>query len=786
MKQITIALAGNPNAGKTSLFNQLTGARAHVGNYPGVTVEIREGFFTHGDLEIRLVDLPGTYSLTAYSMEELAARDFIINSRPDLVVDVVDASNLERNLYLGLQFMEMGVPMVIALNMMDVAESRGLEIDLNRLSELLGAPVAPTVARSRKGLDGLLEAVARVAEAPGEWTPRKVRYGPDLDEKVDEIVALLSQGRFETGDSPLRWLAVKILEGDAEVLKILDGDPIIGRRIKEAVGEVTRHLKKTLDDSPEGVIADHRYGFINSVTRQAVNTVKDLRQTVSDKVDLIVLNRLLGPIILLAVLYVVYQFVFVLSEAPVEWLGWLFGWLSGTLREILPPGPLNSMITSGIIDGVGGVLGFVPLIAFMFFAIALLEDSGYMARIAFIMDRVLRTFGLHGSSVLALMVGGGISGGCAVPGVMAARTLRDPKERLATILVTPYMNCGAKLPVFAILIGAFFSAHWALMMFLLTLIAWTLALIAARILRWTILKGRQTPFVMELPPYRPPTLKGLLIHTWERIWQYIKKAGTVILAVSILIWALMTYPAPPENLIQVFDHQRETILHGLLKGPAGEVFKDESGLNEFHKWWAMAGPEPEADAFTDLDSKTEYLAKTALLIREGRSVPPELARFEPAAKAYLEARDSLKTLEAAETQSTLKYSAAGRLGILLEKLTKPLGFDWRTNIALVGGIAAKEVIISTLSTAYSLGESAIDEETPLSRKLAAEPGFNRRTAFILMLFIMMYSPCFVTLVAIGREAGWRWSLFSLTYTTVTAYLICLAATLAARLLGLGA
>jgi ferrous iron transport protein B len=457
-----------------------------------------------------------------------------------------------------------------------------------------------------------------------------------------------------------------------------------------------------------------------------------------------------------------------------------FGWFGGVVQTAMPDGPLESLLVSGVIDGVGGVLGFVPLIAFMFFAIAILEDSGYMARIAFIMDRVLRTFGLHGSSVLALMVGGGLSGGCAVPGVMAARTLRDPKERLATILVTPFMNCGAKLPVYAVLIAAFFSGNRGQMFFLLTLIAWSMALVSARILRWTILKGEHTPFVMELPPYRLPTLRGLLIHTWERVWSYVKKAGTVVLGISILLWVLMSYPNPPEDVAKVFEFRRAQVETAFLAGPGGEYFKNSAEVAEF------------ATRMSELDEQTLETGEAALApetIPFARAVmaPDEAGddRVRAAAKDYLERRESLKLIDEAEGQTDLRYSAAGRIGTLLEKLTKPLGFDWRVNIALVGGFAAKEVVVSTLGTAYSMSEAEDDIEESLSQKLAREKGWNKLTAFVLMLFVMLYAPCFVTLVVIGREAGWRWSLFAATYNTLLAYLVALAAAVVGRALGLG-
>ena len=710
-EKITIALAGNPNSGKTSLFNALTGARQHVGNYPGVTVEKKWGRVSHNGSEIEVVDLPGTYSLSAYSLDELVARDYIINQRPDLVVDVVDAGNLERNLYLATQFLELGVPVVLALNMMDVAEARGLKIDPAKLGELMGVPVVPTVARSGKGMDKLLDSVVQAASRKNGWRPANISYGPDVDQALDSLVANFNGQSLAWEPLSPRWVGLKLLENDSEVIKKVAQDQGLNAKLSPLRQKLAAHLAQTMDDDPEGVIADYRYGFAGGVYRQAVReTDTERRLEFSDKVDRLVTNRLLGPLILLAVVYGIYNFVFSASEIPVGWLEGFFGWLGGAAQAAIPDGLLQSLVVNGIIDGVGGVLGFTPLIMFMFFAIAILEDSGYLSRVAYLLDRVLRTFGLHGNSVMALIVSGGISGGCAVPGVMAARTLKDEKARLATILTVPFMNCGAKLPVYALLAGAFFTANQAQVLFALTLISWSLVLIAARVLRWTVLKGENSPFVMEFPPYRTPTLKGLLIHTWERTWQYIKKAGTVILGISILMWAMMTFPGLPDNQAAVFEKKIQK-------------------------------------------ATTE------------------------------EARESLRK-DLAEAE--LAASFAGRMGRALTVITEPLGFDWRTNVALVGGFAAKEVVVATLGTAYSLGEVDPEESESLGQRLAKEPGWNALKAFALMIFVMVYAPCFVTVAVIRREAGgWKWAIFAVVYSTVAAFGLALLIYQGGKLLGLG-
>jgi ferrous iron transport protein B len=732
-----IALAGNPNAGKTTLFNNLTGARQHVGNYPGVTVEKKEGLYRFDGRQFNIVDLPGTYSLTAYSLEEVVARDFLIHEKPEVVVNIVDASNLERNLYLTLQFMELGIPVCIALNMIDLADSRGINIDHDKLSQLLGVPVVPTIARSGKGKEALAKAVSNLLEQKSPPKEIGISYGADIDTALDEMETIVKAADFLTQTYPARWIALKFMENDEQIVSVGHKvDPEIAARLDAIAARVAFHIKMTLNSYPEAVIADQRYGFIKSVLTQDVITYGGDRNRlfISDKIDKVLVNRFAGPLIMLAVLLGLYHVTFTYSEVPVGWMEAIFGWLGGLVETHMAEGLLKSLILSGIIGGVGGVLGFVPLIMLMFFGIAILEDSGYLARVAFMLDRVFRTFGLHGSSVMAFIVSGGIAGGCAVPGVMATRTLRSRKERLATLLTVPFMNCGAKLPVFAMLVAAFFAQKEALMMFGITLIAWAGALLVAKLLRVTVIKGAATPFVMELPPYRMPTFKGLAIHTWERTWQYIKKAGTVILAISILLWAMMTFPGLPPERQQLFDNQRQAVL---------------------------------AELPDSLVRQIQGQADGNALSEAGRV-----------------ARSTIMAIDTAEAEAALKNSIAGRMGTGLELVSQWAGFDWRTNIALVGGFAAKEVIVATLGTAYSLGEVDSEQSQPLSQKLADSPKWSPLVALSLMVFVMFYAPCFFAVVCIAREAGsWKWGVFSMAFNTILALALSTALYQFGKLIG---
>ena len=730
-----VALGGNPNAGKTTLFNALTGSRQHVGNYPGVTVDRKEGRYVQNGHDMHIVDLPGTYSLTAYSVEEVVARDFLVNERPRVTINIVDASNLERNLYLTIQFLELGIPTCVALNMIDVARGRGIEVDDKKLSRLLGVPVVPIVARSGFGKKTLMDAVETVAEAP-LLQPLRVSYGRDLETAILEMEKIITGSNFLTDLYPSRWIAIKYLENDEQILeKGRETDPKIADGLEAITRNVGAHIEETLETYPEAMIADHRYGFISSMLKQGVIKERHDRNRLflSDHIDKVLVNRFAGPIIMLLVLMGLYQFVFTYSEVPVAWFERAFEWLSDMVSATLADGLLKSLIVSGVIDGVGGVLGFVPLIMFMFFGIAVLEDSGYLARVAFMLDRVFQIFGLHGSSVMAYIVSGGIAGGCAVPGVMATRTLRSPKERIATLLTAPFMNCGAKLPVFALLIAAFFPHSRARMMFILTLISWAGALLAAKFLRMTVVKGASTPFVMELPPYRLPTFRGLMIHTWERTWQYAKKAGTVILGISVLLWAAMTFPRLPAAQVETYANQRV----GIVSTAAPQVVE-------------------ELEA-----------ASTS----------------RPLSTSAAELKDDLLAVDARQAGAALRHSLAGRVGTRLESVTRWAGFDWRTNIALLGGFAAKEVIVSTLGTAYSLGTVDTEASDSLVVKLVAEPGWRTLTAWSLIIFVMFYAPCFVTVVCIARESSWKWGAFSMVFNTSLAFFLAVMVYQAGAALG---
>ncbi len=678
------------------MFNAITGASARVGNYPGISVEREEGDAKASDgTHLHFVDLPGTYSLTAYSHDELVAREVIIKEKPDVVVNLLDATSLERSLYLTVQTMELDGNIVIGLNMMDEVKKKHMSIDTKKLSENLGVPVIECCARQKVGAKELIEAAKNQAMSAKKVKPLEISYGPDIDPVIQQIQKKIEAANFMTNVYPARWVAIKYIEGDSEIIAQGQKAGPLSNELEDMVKGLADKLKKDRGTYPEAVVADYRYGFINGLMRQGIVTREDdQRFNKSDRIDKIITHRILGPVLMFALLYAMFWITFNLGAIPQGWVEDGFGWLSSLVTSILPDGLLRDMIVDGAIAGVGAVMGFTPLIGIMFLMLVFLEDLGYMGRVAYMLDRVLSAFGLHGASVMPFIMSGGIPGGCAVPGVMAARTLRSPKERLATIFTAPFMVCGAKTTAFILITAAFFPGRETFAMFCIVLLAWLFSLVVSWLLRQTVIKGAPTPFIMELPPYRLPTAYGVFKHTWERVWQYIKKAGTVILAVSILMWILMTFPQLPEDQIEKFESQRARVT-------------------------------------------AQYNAQTK-------------AAEEKKAQA-------LQKIDDDQGEATLAYSCAGRIGKKLEVLSRYAGFPWQANVALVGGFAAKEIFVSTMATAYSMGSRVGDDDaSALAANIASDPAYSRATVYSMVVFLLLYAPCMVTVAVMVRETSWKW------------------------------
>lgn len=771
----TVALAGNPNSGKTTVFNNLTGSNQHVGNYPGVTVEKREGFSRIDNTEFRIIDLPGTYSLTAYSEDEVVARRFIVEEKPDVVANIIDASNLERNLYLTLQLLELEQPTVLALNMVDVAEGRGYAINDQAIQEIFGTPVVRMIGVRNQGTKEALAAFAGLAGQ--QRTAFRVDYGADLEAAIErlseELAAVGQELRF-----PVRWVAIKLLENDAEVLKLVSSLDS-GQTVIHLAAKLRQEFQEKNDEDPELSVADRRYQFIGKVLPRILTAKTTDKLTTSDKIDKILTNRVFGLPIFLGLMWLLFNIVFTLSEAPQGWLedgtAALGEWVGSHMAE----GDLRSLIVDGIIGGVGGVIVFLPQILLLFLGIALLEDSGYMARAAFIMDRVMRLVGLHGKSFIPMLLGFG----CTVPAVMGTRTLENPRDRLVTILVAPFMSCSARLPVYTVLISAFFAKESAgTILFSIYVLGIIVAIIMARIFRSFLFKGSTEPFVMELPPYHLPTLRSVLIHMWERAGLYLKKAGTIILAMSILVWFLTNYPSDiqyskdyDQAIAQTqtaFEEQTAKEIAPLLKVASIEDHPEFMAVVE--KLQAIEEDfEQEAEALEE--GSSELAAKAAEKEAQLAEVKAENPELFAAAEHYLElkgaADEEKEALEHQQASEKLAASYAGRIGHIIEPLIRPLGFDWKIGIGLFAGFAAKEVLVSTLGTIYNVGEA---DETSVALKdaLAADPVFSPLVAYSLMVFVLLYAPCLAAMAVIRRETNsWKWAGFTVLQTTAVAWLV---------------
>lgn len=574
---LRIALAGNPNAGKTSVFNAITGAHQKVGNYPGVTVEKKQGVCRWGDHELHIVDLPGIYGLTPHSDEEVVARNYLFFEKPDAVIAVIDASNLERNLYLAIQLKELGVPLVLCFNMIDVAKSRGYEIDIRKLSRRLGAQIIPTVGHKEFGINDLLETTVAVAQGKNGLRDVPVNYGRDIENTIGDVSELLAKQDGRYSDIQRRWVALKLLERDEEVRSKIKSPQVLELADKNA-----DRIEELYNESPEIVIAEGRYNLIAAVCRDAVKGPPLERRTKTDRIDSVVAHRILGIPIFLGLMYLIFELTFTIGAPAMDLIEAGFIRLGDFVNSFWVPGAqsyLRSLLVDGIIGGVGGVIVFLPNILLLFLAISLLESSGYMARAAFIMDRVMNKIGLHGKSFIPMLIGFG----CSVPAIMATRTLDNRRDRLVTMFVIPLISCSARLPIYLLIIPAFFPSKWnAPMLWLIYVIGIALAVLSAKLLRTTVFKGETSPFLMELPPYKVPTMKGALFQMWERARLFLRKAGTMIMGVSIVLWALSSFPRldaerldpdPSVAVRQQMDHS--------VAGKIGQAMEPVIGLMGF-------------------------------------------------------------------------------------------------------------------------------------------------------------------------------------------------------------
>lgn len=722
MPRLSIALAGNPNSGKTTIFNNITGTRQKVGNWPGVTVEKKEGTIHRHGYDLRITDLPGTYSLTPFSIEEIVARDFILESGPDVVIDIIDASNLERSLYLATQLRELDCRVLFVLNMADLARERGIKIDADKLSELLDLPVVFTVGNRNEGIDDLLRAAIDLAESEVQIPRiRRVKYNKDIEAAIDRVRERLAGALTDIPYDP-RWTAIKLLEDDAVVRDRVSRAAGAGAAdIMAAVGGERSALFDLYDDDPEIVMTDERYGFIAGIVKEVMTTSTRRRVDISRNIDRVLTNRFVGFPVFVFFIWLMFQVTFTVGAYPMAWIESGVGLLSRLLTVFLPQNLLRDFLLDGVIAGVGSVIVFLPNILILFFFIAIFEDTGYMARAAFLMDKIMHLIGLHGKSFIPMLMGFG----CNVPAVMATRTLESEKDRILTILITPFMSCSAKLPVYIILAGSFFGARAGTVIFSIYLAGIVLSIVTGRLFRSLLLRGADAPFVMELPPYRIPMLKSLLIHMWDRSKMFLKKMTGVILVGSVVVWGLSAFP---RQVGDAMDYQ-------------GRMAALEAA---YAQQLATAGPAEAAP------------------IRQ-------------------ELRERLRELEQARQAAQAEQSYMGRLGKILAPVFAPLGIDWRGSVALVTGFVAKEIVVSTLGILH-----AADEGSEVLKETLKNSGMTALSALSMMIFVLLYIPCLATVAAIRRETGSaKWMVFNIVYSTGLAWVASFCVYQTGRLLGYG-
>lgn len=708
-RQINIALVGNPNCGKTTLYNYASGSHERVGNYGGVTVDAREAKIKQNGYTINIVDLPGTYSITEYTPEELFVRSHIAENMPDVVINVIDASNLERNLFLTTQLIDMNIKVVIALNMFDELEVKGAKLRYKELGEMLGIPFIPTVASKGKGIHELMNKVIEVYEDKDPIVRHvHINYGFTIEKAINRIQAEIRQNKSVTDKYSSRYLAIKLLEGDATTWKLLSNS-VNYQGIQKIVNDEIARLEKTFKEKSETVITDAKYGFIAGALAETYIESKDETRKKTRDIDSFITHKLFGFPIFIFFMWLMFQATFTIGSYPMDWIEAGVGRLGDFIRSSMPDGTLRDLMVDGIIGGVGGVIVFLPNILILFFFISLMEDTGYMARVSFIMDRLMHKIGLHGKSFIPLLMGFG----CNVPAVMATRTLENRKDRILTMLITPFMSCSARLPVYVLLISAFFPQNQGLVLFSIYIIGIVLAVLVALVFKKTFFAKKDVPFVMELPPYRIPTLRNTSAHMWQKAVQYLTKMGGIILVASILIWALSYYPRNVQ-----YSKNYDALI---------EQVNNDATVSDSVKQTTLATYE--------LDKESER-----------------------------------------QSQSYI-----GQLGHFITPVIEPLGFDWKIGVSIITGLAAKEIVVSSMGILYQADMEAdetsetligkLQQQEHATGELKGQKVFSQLVAFGFMLFVLIYFPCVAVIAAIKKESNWKWAVFTMVYTTGIAWIV---------------
>ncbi len=764
MNNIKVALAGQPNCGKSTIFNLVSGIEQHIANYPGVTVDKKVGYFKYDNHKIEMVDLPGTYSFSSYSLEERVAKDFILDENPDVIVNVIDASNIKRNLYLTFQLLEIGIPVVVVLNMMDVAKRRDIEIDSKKISQMLNCPVVE--ASGAKGLGGkdIMKNIVATAKNKNSYQEFKINYDElehhinSLEEKISKIDLIQNK----------RWLAIKILESDSTIIeRVKKYEPSIEEFAKKE--EDTFHER--YDKDAVSFLASYRYDSADIIYHKAVKEKNKDKQTLTQKVDKIILNRFLAIPILLFFMFMVYQISIVWGYKLTDYTWPILAAFKNIVIDILPQANFTDvpMITDfGIwmVNSANALMNYLPIFFILFALIAIMEDVGYMPRMAFILDRVFKKFGLHGQSTLPLVLGGAMVGGCAVPGVMSTKGIADDRARMATIFSVPYMNCLAKVPFYTLILGAFFKPDMAIMMFFISTITLFIAMIVAKLITSTILKTRETaPFLMELPPYHTPTFKGVIIRASQRVWVYIKKVVTIVLAVAVILFAMLQFPGLSDESKIKFEDKSNKALSSFDTKVKASIYYEEFDtkeevsalLNYYDEYRTKRMTATSKDAAKRVDerfllkNKTFYKYIKPKRDKEARKINKELRKLSSKRKAILRQIKNEK----------VENSILGMTGRAMEPVTQYAGFDWKINVAFLSSFAARESAVATLGSLYENNKA---DNMRAEEAMALNSGYTPLHATAIIIFMLLTPPCIATMIVVKMQTNsYKWMMFAIFF-----------------------
>jgi len=738
--QINVALVGNPNSGKTTFFNHASGSRERVGNYSGVTVEAKEAHYNLNGYRFNITDLPGTYSISAYTPEEIFVRDFITEKLPDVVINIVDGSNLERNLYLTAQLIDMDIKVVMVLNMYDEMQQKGDQLDYEALGRMIGVPVVPTVSHKGKGVEDVFSKVIEVYEDRDETLRHiHIHHGQEVECSISRLQLLIKkEGNEQLTDLvSSRFLAIKLLEQDKEAINTIADNCHNQEKILSAAGEEAQRIEKEFGEPSESVITDLKYGFIAGALKETMQPGESEKRKTSEIIDTFLTHKLFGFPIFLFFMWLMFSVTFFLGSYPMDWIEGGVESLNGFLDARMAPGPFKDLLINGVISGVGGVLVFLPNIMILFFFISLMEDTGYMSRAVFIMDKLMHRIGLHGKSFIPLLMGFG----CNVPAIMATRTLANRNDRMITMLINPFISCSARLPIYVLFISAFFASYQGTILFVIYATGILMAIATAMLFKRFMFRTEEAPFVMELPPYRIPTMKATTSHMWGKAVHYLKKIGGIILIASIIIWALGYFPNGA-SYTDTVEEKRATI-------------------------------------------EAEYAAYKSAIAEEDSAMIDQLQEDKEMA---------IRNMEASLYAERQENSFIGVLGKTVQPVMEPLGFDWKMTISILSGVAAKEIVVSTIAVLYQVEESVQAHSQTLVEKIQGqiytsgprkgEPVFTPLVALAFMMFTLLYFPCIGVIATISREGGhWKWGVFTVIYTTVIAWLVAFVIFQGGTLLG---